>query len=174
MQKFAIAGEIADEAARFLDEQAAGGDVPRVEPDFPEPVVETRRDIGEIERGGAGPAQAGGLLDHCLHHPHVGIEIAAVAEGKAGADEAVAQMLALGDADAAVVQERTAPAGRREEIVAHRVVDHAVRDLAAVRERDRNAVLRKAVQEVGRAVERVDDPDVFRVGVGAFGGAFLC
>ena len=83
-------------------------------------------------------------------------------------------MLALGDADAAVVQERAAPARRREEIVAHRVVDHAVRDLAAVRERDRNAVLRKAVQEVGRAVERIDDPDVFRVGVGAFGGAFLC
>ena len=108
VQEVAVAGEIADEPARFLDQQAAGRDVPRVEADLPEAVVEAGGDVREIERGRAGPAQAGRLLDHRLHHPEVRVEIAAVAKREAGADEAVAQMLALRDADAPVVEERAA------------------------------------------------------------------
>ena len=44
-----VARQVADEAAGLEHQQAAGGDVPRVQPDFPEAVVETRGDIGEIE-----------------------------------------------------------------------------------------------------------------------------
>ena len=73
------------------------------------------------------------------------------------------------DADAAVVEERAAAARGGEQVVAHRVVDHALRDHALVRQRDRHAILRKAVQEVGRAVERIDDPHVLGVGVRARG-----
>ena len=104
----------------------------------------------------------------------MGVEVAAVAKRESGADEAVTQMRPLRDADAPIVEECAATSGGREEVVADGVVDDSMRDLALVRERDRYAVLRKAVQEVGRAVERIDDPDVFRVGVVAFGGAFLC
>ena len=156
-----------------MHEQAARGDIPRVEPHFPEAVVEARRDVGEIERGGAGPAQPRGALDHRLHHLEIGVEIAAVAERKARADEAVAQMRAPRHADPVIVEERAAPARRREEVVAARIVDHRLRDLAPVREGDRHAVLRKAVQEVGRAVERIDDPDVLGRRVGALRRAFL-
>ena len=49
MKEIAVAGKITDETARFLNEEAAGRDIPRVEPDLPESVVEPRGDIGEIE-----------------------------------------------------------------------------------------------------------------------------
>ena len=73
-----------------------------------------------------------------------------------------------------IVQEGASAASRGEQIVAHRVVHHALCHLSLVLQRNRNAVLREAVQEVGGAIERVDDPQIFGVGVGAFGGAFLC
>ena len=173
VQEVAFAREVADEAAGFLHEKASCRDVPGIEPDFPEAVVEARRDVGEIERGGAGPAQPRGVLDHRLHHLEVGVEIAAVAERKAGADEAVSQMIALRHAHPVVVEIGAAAARRGEEIVAHRIVDHRLRDQSLLREGDRHAVLRESVQEVGGAVERIDDPDVLGVGIVAFGRALF-
>ena len=76
-------------------------------------------------------------------------------------------------ADPPVVEKGAAAPRSGEEIVADRVEDHALRDHALVRERDRHAVLREAVQEVGRAVEWIDDPQVLGVGVAAAAGAFL-
>ena len=73
-----------------------------------------------------------------------------------------------------IVHEGAAPSCRGEEVVAHRVVNDALRHLFLVPHGNRNAILRKAVQKVGRAIERIDDPQVFGVGVGIFGGTFLC
>ena len=67
-------------------------------------------------------------------------------------------MLTARHANAPIVEECAAAARRREQVVANRVEDHALRDHAFVRERDGNAVLRKAVEEICGAVERVDDP----------------
>jgi hypothetical protein len=52
-----------------------------------------------------------------------------------------------------------------------RVVDHGLGDHAALRQRDRDAVLREAVHEVGGAIDRVDDPGVFCLVVGVGGSA---
>src|SRR5258708_8742252 len=82
-------------------------------------------------------------------------------ERRGGGAEAVLQLLALTSPNAAVVQEGAAPMRSREQLVPRRVVDHAVRELAAVLDSDRNAILRKAVDEIGGAVERIDDPPVF-------------
>jgi hypothetical protein len=65
---------------------------------------------------------------------------------------------ALADADAAVVQEGAAALAGGEHLVAQRVIDHRLIDLALVGEGNRDGVLREAVDEIGRAVERVDDP----------------
>lgn len=43
-----------DEAARFEDHQAAGGDVPLAEAGLPEAVVAAGGHPGEVKRGGAG------------------------------------------------------------------------------------------------------------------------
>ena len=50
-----------------------------------------------------------------------------------------------------------------EEFIPGRVVHHAVLDRAPVLQRDGDAVLREAVDEVGGAVQRIDDPAVFRL-----------
>ena len=80
-------------------------------------------------------------------------------KGKPGADQRVFHFLAAAHANLAVVERRAFAARCGEDILAHRIVDsggfHAALDLHA----DRNAKLREAVQEIGRAVERVDDPD---------------
>jgi hypothetical protein len=59
-----------------------------------------------------------------------------------------------------LVHVRAAAARGREQVVAARVVDHGLLDLAAHLQRDADAVDREAVDEVGGAVERIDDPDV--------------
>ena len=92
-----------------------------------------------------------------------------LAERDPGADQRFLQPQALGDADAAVVEEGAASLGGGEQLVLHRIVDHRVRQAAAVLHADRDAILRKAVDEVGGAVERIDDPDVFGLAFGAPG-----
>ena len=62
-----------------------------------------------------------------------------------------------------VVQIGAAAARRCKQIVAHRIVDDRLRQHAFVRERDRHRVLREAVQKIGGAVERIDDPLEFRM-----------
>jgi hypothetical protein len=47
-----------------------------------------------------------------------------------------------------------------EAFVVDRVIDHGVFGLAAILHRDADRELREAVDEVGGAVERVDDPEV--------------
>jgi hypothetical protein len=73
----------------------------------------------------------------------------------------VAQPQAFRDAHAAIVQEGAAPLRGGEQLVLGRVVDDAVRHGAAVLDADRDAVLRKAVDEIRGAVQRVDDPAEF-------------
>ena len=116
----------------------------------------------------------GGLEGHRLEHPDIDVEVAAVTEREAGADQAFLQMLPARHADAAIVEKRATPARCGEEIVADGIVDDGLRDLPLVLQRDRHAILREAVQKVGRAVERIDDPHVLCRGVGALSGAFLC
>ena len=51
----------------------------------------------------------------------------------------------------------------REQFLPQRIVDDAVFHAAAPLHGDRHSELRKAVQEIGGAVERIDDPDEFAV-----------
>src|SRR6185369_7180533 len=55
-----LAGEVADEPARLAHEERARGHVPGREAELPEAVDAPGRDPREVERGGAGPADAGG------------------------------------------------------------------------------------------------------------------
>ena len=63
--------ERADAAAGLGDQQRAGRGVPGVEADLPEAVDAAGGHVGEVERGGAGAADAGGLLHHRLEHRQV-------------------------------------------------------------------------------------------------------
>src|SRR5215471_8369428 len=81
------AGEIRHDAAGLPDEENASRDVPRGEPDLPERVEPTARDARQIERGGAGAANAARLLHHARQHLQILNDVLVAFEGKPGADD---------------------------------------------------------------------------------------
>ena len=84
---------------------------------------------------------------------------------EAGGDQRAFQAARLADAHAAILQVRTAAASGAEDLPAHRVVHHRVFQPALDLAGDRDGKDREAVQEVGRAIQRIDDP--YRVAVTA-------
>src|SRR5579862_266821 len=91
---------------------------------------------------------------------------------QAAGDHAFVQLAAAGDAQALVVEERALAALGDIELVIGGVVDHAGDDGVLAQQADRDRELRDAVQEVGGAVEWIDDPGVTLVGALA-AAAFL-
>ena len=87
-------------------------------------------------------------------------------------DDGLGKPLPRGDADALVVEERALAAFGDEQLVVRRIVGHAGDDRAVAFERDGDGEMRDAVQEIGGAVERIDDPAVGLVGAVA-DAAFL-
>jgi hypothetical protein len=81
-----------------------------------------------------------------------------------------AKMPQFADPDAAIVELRTSAARCGEQFLAHGIVDYPVFDVLLVLDRDRYREMRHAVQEIRRAVQRVDDPQVVVAGLPA---AFL-
>src|SRR5205814_5373304 len=105
-------------------------------------------DIRQVASRGARTPHARAVLDEVSELPGVEIEARQLLERKSGADQRFLQARAFRDADAAIVEEGAAAPGGGEELVLHRVVDHAVRERAAMLHRDRHAVLRKAMDEI--------------------------
>jgi len=83
----------------------------------------------------------------------------------AGADQGAVHVLGAADADAAVVEGGAAAAGGTVQILGIGGVDHAVFQLALDLDADRHGVVGQTMQEVGGAVERIDDPQHFVVAV---------
>ena len=155
-----LAGQRADAAAGFEDQQRARGGVPRRQADLPEPVEAARRDISEVERGGARAADAGRRQHHGLAAcaMYSSIQRALARYGKPVPISAPSSVDLLADADALAVELRAVAARGGEQLLAHRVVDDGVLEPAAMLDGDRDGEHRKAVQEIGGAVERIDDP----------------
>src|SRR5450830_1293733 len=156
-----IALEAADDTTGFGDQQGTGRNIPRFQTFFEEAIETTGGDIGQVKRSSAGTAQAGTAFGHDAEHFHVFVEAVHVAEREAGADQAISDLVALAYANAFLIEIGTRAFGGGKQVVAGRVVDHRLGDLATLLQGDRNAVLRKTVDEIGSAVEWIDDPDVF-------------
>ena len=88
-------------------------------------------------------------------------------EGNARAEQGAFEARPFADADAAAVQLRAAPARRGEFLAQHRIDDHRVLQALFAQAGDGDAVMGDAAQEVGGAVQGVDNPEVF----GVFGPA---
>ena len=85
-------------------------------------------------------------------------------ERDAGAEHRLLQARARRHPQAAVVHEGAAPALGPIHVVRHWVVGDGPHDLAIALQGDVDREVRDCVQEVGRPVERVDDPGVGLVG----------
>src|ERR1035437_1496473 len=91
---------------------------------------------------------------------------------QAAGDHGVGEALAAGDADALLVHERTLALLGDEHLVVRRIVDQAGDHGSLALEREGNGELRNAVQEIGGAVERIDDPAMRLVGALALASFF--
>src|SRR5690349_14721016 len=90
--------------------------------------------------------------------------VAAADMRHAAGDHAFIEPAAAGDAQALVVEERALAALGDIELVIGGIVNHARDDGVFAPQADRNRELRDAVQEVGGAVQGIDDPGVGLVG----------
>src|SRR4051794_4947461 len=98
--------------------------------------------------------------------------VAAANMRQAAGDHAFAEPPAPGDAQPLVVEEGALAALGDVELVIGGIVDQPGDDGALALQPDRNRKLRYAVQKIGGAVERIDNPGVALVGALA-GTAFL-
>ena len=117
-------------------------------------------------------ADAGGFLDKGFEGGKVVVETAVVGYRKAGADDAAVDFGARGHADAALVQAGAFAARGGVDVVALGGVNQRFLQYAFVQQGDGNGVLRVAVQVVGGAVQRVDNPFVFGASAAAAAAFF--
>src|SRR4051812_12635288 len=104
LHRLVTAAEIGDEPTRFLDQQQAGRDVPRLEIAFPIAIETARGDPGEIERGRAETADPRYIGADRTEDLAPLLEIAVPEEGRTGRDQRIGQVTARGHAQAAVMQ----------------------------------------------------------------------
>ena len=83
--------------------------------------------------------------------------------GESGAEQGILKLRPPGHADPSLVKEGACALAGGEQFVPARIENHRLFDAAAFCQRDRNGVLRQAMYEVGRAIERVDYPPVFAI-----------
>ncbi len=152
------AGEVADPASGFLHQQRAGSDVPRLEVHDPEAVEASRGEMREVKRRGPRAAHARALRGQRIERGQVCRELRALACGKCGAHQGFGQVEARRHVDLVAVVERTLALCRGEQVVVHRVEHDCVGDFGAACERHRHGVVRKPMDEVGGAVDGIDDP----------------
>ena len=165
------AAEIAAQTACFLNQQGAGGHVPLGQAEFPEGIKAACSYVGKVQAGGAGAADAGGLADQATEHAQVVVQRIDLigAEREAGAQQGAIQGLAGADTQAAAVQCCAAAAAGGELFLANRIQHDGVLNAALYAAGDADGKVRYTANEVGGAVQRVDDPD----SVGAFAMARL-
>ena len=146
-------------AAGLGDQQGTRCHVPGRQAGLEEAVVAAGGDVAQVQRGGAGATQAGHLGHHRFHDLHVALEVVALAEREARADQGFEHARTLGHADAAVVHVGAAALRCIEQVIAAGVIHHSLLHLTAESQSNRHGIDREAMDEIGGAVERIDDPD---------------
>src|SRR5207237_7708691 len=140
-------------AAGLAHQQHAGSGVPGIEIKFPKTVEAAAGDRRQVERGRAGSAYAVGAQRERLVEVDVGILVALLA-GESGGQQAFGKFCRQRNMDALAIEKRSASLLGGKHLVATGIVKHAGDQFAAVLKSQRDAKDRKAVGEVGGAVER--------------------
>src|SRR5690606_25526741 len=163
-QELVATGEVADQAARLLNEQATGGHVPFGQTEFPEGVIAAGGNVGQIQAGSATAADAGRLADQAAEHPQIVVQIVdlVLLEREAGTQQGAVQALAVAYPQALAVECCTPTAAGGEFFLAYRIENDRMLDATLDAAGDAHGKVRYAAQEVGGAIQRVDDPDDIR------------
>src|SRR6266566_1760535 len=148
-----------DDAACFANEQRARRNVPRRQLELPEAIEPARGDIRQIERGSAGPADAARRTDHGGELGEIDVQQIQRLEREAGPDESASGIGHGRNAQARLFLERATAANGSVRALATDIMDDAGCQFPVNQTPDTDGVLWIAMQEVGRPVERIDDPD---------------
>src|SRR5436189_1145037 len=104
---------IGDHAARLLDQEFARGDVPRIQPFFPEAIKPATGDVSHVDRGGAVTANSA-RAEHKLGQMPGEIFTMLEIVWKAGDDERLAKFFGRRNSDRFAVQRSTVSLFRSE------------------------------------------------------------
>src|SRR5712691_11248378 len=158
--------EIGGKTARFAHEKKTGGEIPGRQAALPKAVEAARGNPRQIERGRAGAADPG---DGALHGRKLrakALQISPPAMRDAAAYDAIGEFAPCRHAKTAIVEIGALPALADISLVGDGIVDDTRHRHAFPQQRDRDREQRNAVEEIGGAVERIDDPYMLRVGSG--------
>ena len=99
-KEIVTAGEVAHQAASFLNQQGACSHVPLGQARLPERVETTGSHVGQVQAGGAGAADAGSLANQGAEHAQVVVEVVhlVVTEREASAQQSAVEAGATADA----------------------------------------------------------------------------
>ena len=161
------AGEVRHLAARFLEQQDAGGGVPGIQVELPESFIAAAGHVGQVERGRAGAPHSMRAQGELVVEVNVRI-VVALAAGEAGRHQRLGQIRDRRHVHRASRSEMRRGLSRRSK--AHRAWGRRSRPPPAFRLRPRprctcplfqshrHAELRHSMREVGGSIERIDIP----------------
>src|SRR5690606_1053226 len=129
-QELVATGEVADQTARFLDQQAACGHVPLGQTELPEGVIAPGGDIGQIQAGSATAADAGSLADQAAEHAKIVVQVGnlVLLEREAGTQRGAVQALAVTYPQTLAVERGTPATAGGEFFLAYRIENDGVLD----------------------------------------------
>src|SRR5262249_491910 len=149
--------EIGDIASGLTHQHGACRHVPRRNVAFPIAVDASGRDPGKVESRGAKPAQPRDLVLHGGNLPETERDIAPAVVPQTPPDDASEKPPSRRDPQPFFVEESALAALGDEQVIVGRIVDDAGDNRALAFERNRHRKMRDAVEEIGGAVERIDD-----------------
>ncbi|VXA78606.1 conserved hypothetical protein [Aeromonas salmonicida] len=158
--------EVGDDGTGLFGQQFTGCGIPRLEADLPEAVDATGGHIGQIQRGRTGTTDVGTFDEHALEHLQVGLDVMLLLEWETGGQNGTSQLFGLADTDAVAVQLSAVTTGRGKQLVTDGIVDDGLFCLALDAQGYGDGKVRNALDEVGRAIQWVNDPLVVRIGTG--------
>lgn len=150
--------EAGNQPTPSLHQHNARSQIPRRQASLKEPIKSPASHPGEIDRYRAVPPYTACCAHESFEGLHVPICVVVVAKWKARRKERAPQFDRSGRMRGLAIQGEALPQLRCEEFVMGDIVHDSSDQVSPILQRDGNGVRRHAVDEIGRAVQRVDNP----------------
>src|SRR6187455_3174815 len=158
VQHIVVTLGIAYEGAGFAQHHNPGGKIPGMQVPLPEAVEPARSSPSEVKRGSAKPPDSRGGSHDGAQFLEEQIMRGLSAVRNAGADHRGRELRACCDPDAAIVEKGAFALFGGKGFLIGRIEDESRNQLAFALERDRDGEDWNAMEEIGGAVEWIDDP----------------
>ena len=154
--------KVTHQTAGLLNQQNTGGHVVIVQADLPERIQTPGSNIGQVQRCRTGAANTGGITEQGTHHVQIVVQMinAWLHKRNAGADQCAIQRSAITNTDTLAVQRGAVTTAGAVLFLFQRVENHRVLKTTTVLNSNGHGKMRNAIDKVGGAIERINDPEV--------------